>query len=348
MLFELNGQKQMLTIDTYKVEQFRDALAEASNITIMAHKHPDGDAVGSALGLALTIEHNKKCKVNIVLPNDAPDTFQFLPAYNRILSADRDKEACEAALMNADMIIGVDFNNAFRVEPLHQALTESKAIKALIDHHELPDEALFSILFSRPDFSSACELVYWVGKALWGDNCLTQDIARCLYTGINTDTGCFAYSNAQPSLYEAVAALMHYDIQPESIYNEINNNFSVDRMRFFGYCINNLLTINEALGYAYFTISLKDYEKFHLSDEDTEGLVNYTLKMKNIHVGALLKEQSDRIRISLRSKRDFDVNQFARTYFEGGGHIKAAGGTSYIGLTYTAHRLDQLLKEALA
>lgn len=337
----------MLTIDTYKVEQFRNAIMEASNVTIMAHKHPDGDAVGSSLGLALMIECNTNCKVNILLPNDAPETFQFLPGYNRILSADQNKDACETSLLKADLIIGVDFNNAFRVEPLHQALVTSKAKKVLIDHHEQPDEELFPLLFSEPEISSACELVYWVGNALWGDNCLNKDIARCLYTGINTDTGCFAYSNAQSSLYEAVAALMHFDIQPATVYNEINNNFSVDRMRFYGYCINRLLTINEELGYAYFTISLADYEKFHLSEADTEGLVNYTLKMKNIHVGALLKEQPDRIRISLRSKRDFDVNQFARKYFDGGGHIKAAGGTSYSTLNETVLRLEKFLQEEL-
>lgn len=335
-----------LHIDIEKITRFRTLLAGRENVVILAHKNPDGDAVGSMLGLSWLLKKHTPLddsRLHLLLPNICPETFHFLPGSERILDADTDRDACLNALAQADLIIGVDFNGASRVGTLQQALEQAPAPKVLIDHHHGPDEQLFELVFSAVDLSSACELVHWVGRALWGEDSLSREAARCLYTGLKTDTGSFAFTNEDPSLYEAAAQMVSIGIQAAEIHNEVFNDFSVNRMRFFAFCLSERLRVFEQVGFAYIYVGKEDLERFGMKDADTEGLVNYTLKMRKMQVGVLIKESSTGVRLSLRSKKDFDVNLFARQHWNGGGHTKAAGGNSQLSLEETCQKLENLI-----
>lgn len=335
-----------LQIDTGKADRFRAMLAGKQHVLILAHKNPDGDAVGSMLGLAWMLKKHAGLndeQLSLLLPNACPESLGYLPGFGRIRFADRELEHCTEAFAKADLVIGVDFNNAPRVGILQEALEQCSVPKILIDHHHQPDEQLFSLLFSEVDLSSACELVYWVGRAVWGEECLSLESAQCLYNGLKTDTGSFAFSNDSPTLYEAAAAMVQFPIHPAAMHNELFNDFSVRRLRFFAFCLSERMKVWEEKGFAYIHVSRDDMSRFQVDDTDTEGLVNYTLLMRPVQVGVLVKETSAGVRLSLRSKREFDVNQFARQHFEGGGHTKAAGGNSPLSLEATCAKLESLI-----
>lgn len=309
-------------------------LNSAKHVVIVSHMNADGDAVGSILGAMHLISqhyHNQK-QLQLVLPNGCPRTFAYLPSSHLIMNGDVDLKGCQEALRNADLILGVDFNNAPRIDQLANDLVASTAKKVLIDHHHTPDTELFDLVISDPNISSACELVYWTFAEMWGKDCLTQTAAKCLYNGICTDTGSYAFSNEHPSVYEASAELVKMDIGAAEIHNRIDNTFTIERMQFWGYAINNLLHINREHKWAYFMIPLAEMNKFGVSGADLEGLVSYTLKMEEIEVGALIREEKDRVKVSLRSKYDVDVNKLAREHLGGGGHTKASGAT-IVGMT---------------
>lgn len=343
-----------LYIDNKKIERFWQMLQSAKYIAIVSHVHPDGDAIGSVLGMAhlirLHLGSQSDCQVVTMLPNDCPDYFRFLPGADAMLSAERELGQCEAALKNADLVIGVDFNSAPRISTLQTALEQSPAQKILVDHHLLPDEQLFDLMFSCPGISSTCELIYWIARHTWGENCLDTNSATCLYTGVCTDTGSFAFSNEESSLYEAAAAMVQFPIGAADLHSQIFNTYSVARMQFLGFCINERLRILEDLGFAYFYISIADQNRFGVGVADIEGIVNYTLMMQSITVGALIKETPVGMRISFRSRNEFDVNDFARKYFpEGGGHKKAAGASSSLPLNELVNYVeDNMCKELRA
>ena len=301
-------------------------------IVIISHTNADGDAVGSLLGAFHILKHRfPEKEITTMLPNGCPRTFRYLPGSEGILSGEIDYEFCHEKLKEADLVLGVDFNNGPRVDMLEPFLVESKAVKVLIDHHHNPDRMLFDEVVSIADLSSACELVYRAFTNTWGKECMTREAAMCLYNGICTDTGSFSYSAENPSVYEVAAELVKFDINAAEIHNRIDNTFSIERMQFWGYAIHNLLTIERESRFAYFRIPSAEMEKFGVTGADLEGLVSYTLKMEEIEVGVLMREDcgagnEPRIKISFRSKYDVDVNVIAQE-FGGGGHTKAAGAT---------------------
>lgn len=332
-----------LEFDSQRLAAIKELTAQATSIAIIAHRNADGDAMGSLLGMYhILSDLNPKAKITPLLPNGCPKQFTWMPHSELILNGDTQLEACNKALMESELIIGVDFNVPSRVDFLETALVTSPAKKILIDHHHNPDKEHFDVVISRSELSSACELVYWVAQAIWGDSTINQDAARSLYTGICTDTGSFSYSCEQPSLYEAAAALVAKDINAADIHNHINNTFSIERMQFFGFAISERLHIYEKEKFAYFSFSLQDQQEHHISAADMEGLVNYTLMMEQIEVGVLIREEATRTKISFRSKKDVDVNNIARTHFGGGGHTKAAGADSPYSFEETIQRVKEL------
>ncbi|MBQ9639447.1 MAG: DHH family phosphoesterase [Bacteroidales bacterium] len=340
-----------IRFDNKDIEELRSAIARANDIALISHALPDGDAVGSMLGLygALANIYASNAKnVHLVLPNRPPSTFQYLTGFTSAVNADDQLDVCSAVLEQTDLIICLDFNVPSRVGQLENVLNSSMAPKILIDHHHSPAENFFCLVFSYPDISSTSELVYWLCLAAWGTASFNCSNAQCLYTGMVTDTGSFAYSCEQSSLYEAVAGLMHFNPGGATIHNHIFNNYSVARMRFLGYCISERLQVFESIGVAIITVSQQDMQHFGVGTVDLEGVVNYTLMMQPITVGALIKEtERGDLRLSLRSKNDFDVNTFARTHFGGGGHTKAAGATLQGDIQSAAERVISLLCEAV-
>ncbi|MBP5547947.1 MAG: bifunctional oligoribonuclease/PAP phosphatase NrnA [Bacteroidales bacterium] len=335
-----------LTIDNETVECIAKIFDKAKKTVIISHMNPDGDAVGSSLALYHWLNDaffagRDKPQIYVVLPHRCPADMLYLPGSNEILDAETDANTCNNVLREAELIIAVDLNNAPRVLPLDKALSESKAIKILIDHHHNPDTDLFHHIVSIPDLSSTCELLYWIFVQIIGDSSITDNTAQCLYHGINTDTGCFAYANEDATLYEATAALMKHPLNAADVHNRIFNNYSIRKMKLLGYLLDKHLRIFREAGFAYIYIDDKELADFGAETYDLEGLVNYTLMMEEMQVGALVKMSEGKVRISFRAKNDFDVNVFANKYFGGGGHTKASGATSPYDFNTTIHILEE-------
>lgn len=325
------------------IETFRRWVEEAHHIVLLSHMNADGDACGSVLGLAKQLDFAAPAAKNItpILPNGCPRTFTWLPGSERILSGETQLELCLQKIAEADLLICMDLNTASRTDFLQDAILEAKCHKVLIDHHKNPATDQFDIIFSD-DISSTCELTLWVSQALWGKKYFNTDMARCLYTGLRTDTGGFAFSCDQPSCFEAAAILVSYDINPADIHNHIVNTFSFDRMRFYGFALSQRLRIYSEARTAILYFSLDDQKRFGVGGEDMEGLVNYTLMMTDIEVGVLLREESNRTKVSFRSKYNVDVNLLAQK-LGGGGHTKAAGATCVMSFDEALAQSEKLL-----
>ncbi len=341
-----------LIIDREKIANTARLLNNANNIVIVSHANADGDAVGSTLGMFHLLNKNLEPSANrtiaMILPNGCPKSFRFLPQANDILSADTQMDLCMERFAAADLVIGVDFNNDYRIGCLSQSLVDSKAHKILIDHHLYPQESLFDVTISYPDMSSASELVYWVAFNIWGNDALCYEAARSLYTGTMTDTGSYSFSCESDTLYEALAAFIQFPINAAEVHNLVFNTWSVDRMRFLGFCISSRCRIFADEGFAYFYTTQDDADQYGVTSADAEGIVNYGLMMEDIEVAAYVKQMDGKIRISLRSKKDFDVQKFASQYFDGGGHIKASGATSHYNFEETVNLLESNLRKELA
>lgn len=340
-----------LNFDNELIERFAKHLDKARKIAIVSHMNPDGDAVGSLLGcyhwLCSSFYAGESCPdITMLLPHPAPADSSYLPSSELIIDAENNLQQCERHLSEADLIIGVDFNNSRRILPLDKALEACQAPKMLVDHHHNPDTELFQTVLSVPDLSSTCELLYWLFVRIIGDSSINTDTARCLFHGINTDTGCFAYANEDPSLYEAAAALMKHPINAAQVHNRTFNNYSITKMQILGFLISQRMKIFSDQGFCYIYISADDLAQFNGKAEDLEGLVNYTLMIQTMKVGAMVKETDGKVRLSFRSKDNFDVNVFAKQYFGGGGHTKASGATSPYNFDTTLKILEEnMLKE---
>lgn len=320
-MYAKSFDKQQLVIISQRIEK-------AQRIVLLSHQNADGDACGSLLGLVHQLDKaaTHATAITPILPNGCPRNFRWMPASERILCGDTQLDQCQQAIADADLIICVDMNVGARIDFLQDYLFQASAFKILIDHHHGPDREHFDVVVSDPDISSTCELIVWLSQEMWGERYFDTQMATCLYTGLRTDTGGFAFSCDQPSCFDAASVLVSYDIQPAEIHNRIMNTFSFNRMQFYGYAISELLQIFPEQKVAIFAIPLSVQQRFGVSGEDMEGLVNYTLMMADIEVGALLREEATRSKASFRSKKDVDVNAIARQ-IGGGGHTKAAGTT---------------------
>lgn len=330
--------------DIQDIATFGQWIAEGQNMLLVSHMNADGDACGSLLGMTLMMDRAARegCRITPVLPNGCPKNFVWLPGADRIVNGEKEREEWRKRLEEADLAVCVDLNTPSRTDMLAEELRAAQCRKVLIDHHHNPDRKEFDLIFLAPEISSTCELVLWLTKAMWEERFMNRDVATCLYTGLNTDTGGFAFSCEQPSCFEAAAELVKYDIHPAEIHNRIVNTFSVDRMRFYGFALNERLRIYPAQRVALMAFSLRDQERFGVNGEDMEGLVNYTLMMKEMEVGALLREERGRTKVSLRAKYGVDVNLMAQK-LGGGGHTKAAGATCTMSFEKTLEEVERLL-----
>ncbi len=331
----------MLPFDNHQIKVLTDWIDASERIVIVSHVNADGDAIGSLLGWRHALSnYGKQCTT--ILPTGCPQQFAWLPKSEEILDGESQHDECLNIIEASDLIIGVDFNSFTRTDSLCETLEAQICHKALIDHHRDPQTDKFDIVFSYDGLSSCCELCTWLLPKLLGESAIDQTTARCLYTGISTDTGGFSYSCEESSVFEAAAYLATFNIGTAEIHNNICNTFSIERMLFYGFAISQRLRIFPEKRFAYFYFSLKDKEDHGITNSDMEGLVNYTLMMKDISVGALLREERDCVRVSLRSKDDVNVCTIMQENFDGGGHVKASGGTSYDSLEKTIKKIEKI------
>lgn len=313
-------------------------------IAIVVHANPDGDAIGSALGLYGFLRNEGFTHVELVSPNAYPSFLHWMPGNASVIIAEKAVDKALSIISNADLLFCLDFNGFGRADQLEQALSDSKAHKVMIDHHPQPEDG-FHLVFSDTRASSTAELVYECIAALKGGDAITLDMAKCLYAGIVTDTGSFSYGCNNPRTYEIVARLIKKGVDGAYLHRLIYSTYSVDRMRLLGYCLSEKLEVIETHQAAYISLTKKDLERFNHREGDTEGVVNYALDIEGINLAALFIEKDDCIKVSFRSAGELDVNRLARNYYHGGGHKNAAGGKSYDNMKKTLAGFDGLVRK---
>ena len=191
---------------------------------------------------------------------------------------------------------------------------------------------------------STCEMIYHFFEMLDDTNSIDAKIASCIYVGIMTDTGSFRFSSTTSTTHRVIADLIDKGAPNSDIHNNVYDNNSYNRLQLLGLALNNLKVVPH-LNTAYISLSQPELIKHNFRKGDTEGVVNYGLSIKNVKFAAIFIEhkQEGIIKISLRSKDSFDVNEFAREHFNGGGHVNAAGGRSDLKLSETIKKFVSLL-----
>ena len=323
-------------------KQLKDILSSPKKIVIVPHINPDGDAMGSCLGLYHYLKRLGH-KTTVISPNDYPEFLKWLPSDNQVMRYESDTDKSNQVISEADIIFTLDFNSLNRIGQMQTALENSKSLFVLIDHHQQPgDYAKFT--YSDVSMSSTSEMVYHFISNLDDLDKLDKDIATCLYTGIMTDTGSFRFPSCTALTHKVVAHLIECGADNALIHNNIYDTNSYDKLQLLGCALNNLKVLPEYRT-AYITLSSEELEKHNFKKGDTEGFVNYGLSIKGVVMAAIFIENIHEgiVKISLRSQGTFSVNEFSRAHFEGGGHINAAGGKSDLPLNATVEKFISIL-----
>lgn len=324
-----------------KVTEIRSFLSKPKQVVIVTHWSPDGDAMGSSLGLYNYLIQ-KKHKVTVITPNDYPSFLFWLPGNDKVINFSSTPKPAKTAVAKADIIFCLDFNSLKRIDALGDEVGKSKALKCIIDHHLQPDD-FADFMLHDIKACSTCELVYDFIDLMGDKKLINQKIANCLYTGIMTDTGSFRFPSTTAKTHRIVAELIEAGTENSEIHNRIYDGNTEDKLKLLGYCLAEKLTVFKEHGTAFFSLSTDELKRFNYKKGDTEGVVNYALSIEGIYFAAFFVERDGEIKTSFRSKGDFNVNLFARKYFNGGGHANAAGGMSELSLDETIIKFVSLL-----
>lgn len=325
----------MMTFQTESIYDLHNRLKAASRPVIVTHTKPDGDAVGSSIGMYHVLKEIYSSDVKVAIANPAPGYLDFLlgdDVADDILIFDFNPVQTEKTIRESDLIICLDFNAFHRTDSLCGILEEATAEKILIDHHLSPDRDSFSLIFSVQDISSASELLYHIllqlpaigGKA----SDLPHKAATALMTGMTTDTNNFANS-VYPSTFEMASVLIEAGVDRDMILSKLYNRSKESRLRLQGHVLKDLMKITED-GVAYIVLDKDTMLKYNVEEGDTEGFVNIPLSIDKVLMSILVKEDKGHARVSIRSKKGTSANTCSRLYFNGGGHENAAGGRLYM------------------
>jgi phosphoesterase RecJ-like protein len=322
----------------------QELLASPKKIAIIPHRSPDGDAMGSTLGLyhfLLKLNHQPV----VIAPNEFPEFLAWLPSSETVLVYENDRVYCTQILNDAELVFTLDFNALHRTGEMEQVLSKLSAPMIMIDHHQLPD-SYATFTYSDTSFGSTCEMIYNFIGYLNQKNLIDKTIATCLYTGILTDSGGFRFPKTTGTTHRIVAEFIDLGVENTEIPNLLFDNNSYDRLQLLGRALQNMKLLFDKKT-SYISLSQKELDEFKYVKGDTEGIVNYGLTIKGIVFAAIFIEHRDEniIKISFRSQGEFDVNQFARDHFSGGGHINAAGGKSYDSLANTIKKFEQIISK---
>ncbi len=329
-------------MDEKTTEIVEKLLAEPQKIVIVGHKNPDGDAIGSCLGLSFflaSLGHT----TSVIMPNDFPDFLKWLPGVDTITIHEKDPKKSAALITDTDIIFTLDFNSLDRIGDLQPLLEKSEAKFVMIDHHQQPADYA-TATYSDVNMSSTAQMVFHFIEALGQEKKLSKEIAINLYTGIMTDTGSFRFSSTTPTTHRVTAKLMEAGAESDQIYQNVYDTNSPERMKLLGVALKNLNILMEYRT-AYITLTQKELDEHNFKKGDTEGFVNYALSIKDIVFATIFIEnkQENIVKMSLRSKGHFSVNDFAREHYDGGGHINAAGGKSSQSLNETVKEFISIL-----
>jgi len=312
-------------------------------VVTICHVNPDGDAVGASKAIYHLMKQMGH-DVQVIVPNDFPQFLKYLNDTDKVIYYDRSASHKQRALDSfeqAEAIFALDFNDLKRVGEIQPLIEQSKAYKLLIDHHLLPQD-FSDFTLSDTSACSTTELVFrFIEKNNW-QQYLNQSVVDSIYMGILTDTGKFSHSITK-DVHETVSKLIEAGADVDQANEHIYNSYSFGRVRFWGFCLGQKMRKIKGLRASILPLSVKEMHKYNVQRGDTEGLVNQPLTIKNIDVSILLKEEQDKIKISLRSKGEFSVNEMARKHFNGGGHSNASGGSLEIPLHEAVAKVESVL-----
>jgi phosphoesterase RecJ-like protein len=326
------------------VDLFYPQLNTPAKAVVTMHQKPDGDAMGSALGLyhfLVALGH----EVTVISPTNWANFLDWMPGVDKVLDFEQQKEKAIGIINAANLIFCLDFNVLHRTKHMEQPLMQAQCTKILIDHHEQPQEDAFTYGISNTAKSSTCEMVYDFIVGSGHADKLNTDIAECLYTGVMTDTGSFRFPATTASVHRMIADLKDIGLIHTRVHDHIYDNFLENRLRFIGHALVNRMEVLYEYNTALMYITRADLQRFNIKTGDTEGLVNYLLTVQGMKFGALVIDRDGERKWSFRSKGAFDVNTFARKHFNGGGHMNAAGGGSYDSLEDNVKRFKEIIKE---
>lgn len=332
-------------MNTHDYKLVKNLIENPKKIVIIPHRNPDGDAIGACLAMQHYLQQ-KGHEATVVSPNELPGFLTWMPAATEILKFDKQNRQSKKAIQEAALIFLLDFNALNRVgDDMQNTLNDFKGIFLMIDHHPQP-ELFATYTFSDISYSATCEMVYDFIDQLGDKDLIDKTIATCIYTGIMTDTGNFRFPATKPRTHQIVAKLMEKGADNAYIYNKVFDSNTYQNIQLLGFSLSKLKVLPK-MKTAYFVLSKNDLKAFDYQKGDTEGIVNYGLSIKDIALAAIFIEDEDQgiIKISFRSKGTFSVNDFARNYFNGGGHQNAAGARSADSLEATVDKFVKLVRQ---
>ena len=325
-----------------QISAIHKLLKSPKNIIVIGHKNPDGDAIGSCLGLANFLRQNGH-QVTTLMPNDFPKFLEWIPEVKDIIIFNQEVKKSKEIIKKADIIFTLDFNELNRTGEVQKPLEEATCDFVLIDHHQQPGNYA-TVTYSDVTICSTSQMVYHFMESLNGIDLLNKEIATQLYTGIMTDTGSFRFPATTATTHRVIANLIENGAKNSEIHQHVYDTNSHDRLKLLGLALNNL-KILPAYNTAYITLSQLELSNHNFRKGDTEGFVNYALSISGVVFAAIFIENKSEniVKISLRSKGSFSVNEFSRSNFSGGGHTNAAGGKSYLSLDETVKEFINIL-----
>jgi bifunctional oligoribonuclease and PAP phosphatase NrnA len=322
-------------------------LGQPKKVVITTHQKPDADAMGSSLALYHFLNQFGH-SVTVVSPTNWANFLNWMPGCKTVLDFEAPNDKAKIALTDADWIFCLDFNTLSRTKRMEELLMTVKAEKILIDHHREPQTEVFAYGISDTGKSSTAEMIYDFIMASGNEEKITGEIAECIYAGTMTDTGSFRFPSTTASVHKMVAHLKERGLEHSHVHEELYDNFLESRFRFIGNVLLNRMEIFYEYNTALIAVPQNDLVKFDMRTGDTEGLVNYPLSIKGIKMAAIIIDRGEERKSSFRSKGGFDVNTFARKYFNGGGHFNAAGGFNKEPLEEVVEKFKKAMKENVA
>src|SRR6201996_2658985 len=322
----------------------KDLLSQPRKIVITTHHKPDGDAMGSSLGLYnYLIQQGHHTQV--ITPTDYPDFLAWMPGNENVIIFTEHLEESAALVADAEIIFCLDFNTLSRINELGELVRASSAVKVMIDHHLEPED-FDDYRHWDINACASAQLVYdFIANQLQNKALVNKDVATCLYTGIMTDSASFRLPNTTPAVHRIAADLIEAGAVNWHIHELVYSNSSEDRLRFLGHCLKNKLEVLYEYNTAFISVNKQELEEYDVITGDTEGIVNYALSITGIRLAAFIVERPDKVKLSLRSRGEFPANEICKKYFNGGGHRNAAGGTSTNSLEAVVNQFKQILPE---
>lgn len=310
-----------------KIQQAKKLVERYDKFIIVTHTSPDGDAIGSSLGLYHFLNEIDK-QVTLIVPNEFPDFLNWMEGAGDVVIYDKYTDFANQLIDEAEVIFCLDFNAKKRISSMEAAVVNAKAKKIMVDHHPYPED-FCDVTISYPQICSTGELVFRLICRLGQFESINLACAESIYVAMMTDTGAFTYNSDSPEIYVIVSELLKLGVKKDLLYQKVYHNYSADRMKLMGFTLSDKMKIYPELQTALISLTKEELDRYHAKRGDTEGFVNIPFSISGVNCSVFFREDQDKIKISFRSKGKLAVNRIASDYFGGGGHANAAGGEFY-------------------